>query len=136
MKIYFLEGENMCVDLNRDIIVASEVSDFIDFLNDFIEKERVEILKEHRFNVERCLDKQKSSRFYGMGNVFAVSTKEDYVRFVSKSKALIYKGNGEFMVNPINITCDALGVLNKEDIIKDIFTCAYSSDTLKTMAII
>lgn len=125
----------MCVDLNRDIIVASEVSDFINFLNAFAIKEKCKILENHRFNIERCLEKQKSSRFFGLGNVFAVSGKEDYERFVSKSKALIYYGNGEFKVNPLNINL-ANGNIDKIAIIKDIFTCAYSSDTLKAMAII
>lgn len=125
----------MCVDLNRDIIVASEVSDFINLLNAFAEEEKDKILEKHCFNIERCLDKQKSSHFYGMGNVFALSSKEDYERFVSKSRALIYKGNGEFTINPLNINM-VDGIIDKIAIIKDIFTCAYSSETLKAMAII
>lgn len=126
----------MCVDLNRDIIVASEVSDFINFLNAFAHKDvREDVLKKHSFNVERCLRKQEASRFYGMGNVFAESSKEDYVRFISKSKALVYTGNGEFKVNPLYIKINN-GHINKIAIMKDIFTCAYSSDTLKAMAII
>ena len=125
----------MCVDLNRDIIVASEVSDFIDLLNLFNEKEKYKILKEHCFNIERCLKKQKLSRFYGIGNSFALSSREDYERFIVKSKVLIYRGNGKFTINPLNIKIGA-GIIDKIATIKDIFTCAYSSDTLKAMGII
>ena len=126
-----------CKHLDCDIIVASEVSDFINFLNAFTHKDvREDVLKKHSFNVERCLRKQEASRFYGMGNVFAESSKEDYVRFISKSKALVYIGNGIFKVNPVNISCNSLGFLDKILAIKDIFKYSYSTDTLKALDII
>lgn len=126
-----------CKHLDCDIIIASEVSDFVDFINAFAHRDiRISLIQNHLFSIEKCLNKAKNAHFYGIGNVFASEIYDDYKRFLEKSSALKYLGNGYFKVIDSNITQNIDGNIDKIQLIKDIFTQAYASDILKYLGVL
>lgn len=125
-----------CKHLNCDIIIASEISDFVNFINDFARKDvRISLIKDHIFTIEDCIEKARDCRFHGMGNVFASEDALDYKRFLANCNVLRSMGN-DFKVIESNIYQNPNGKIDKIKLIKNIFKCAYTDEVLKALDII
>lgn len=129
----------MCVNLKEDVIVASEVSDYINtlnFSNESLEEKKNE-LANHNFSLSSCLKKIDEVHYVGLGNVIVDSNREQIERFIVNSNALIYCGSDKYRINPQYIKqARDNKKLSKAETIKNIFVWAYSNDILEALDII
>lgn len=121
--------------LNCDVIIASNISDYINFVNCTPFKNRQKALQDYKFSIKACIETAKCFNDFSYGKIVSEDKKHVYDIFIRYCKVLTAIDENYFRISDSYIK-EINNKIDKNLIIDNIIQLNYDDKVLRKLSII